>query len=329
MKKLILIGIIAILIASAGLVLAQGGGKGKSSIEWCLLTLPSGKEIKIPCKIAEHLPPGLPITIVAKIIDSCPYIIDESGNYVLAKDLEATDYCIRIRPPKGEYSISNVSLNCRGYKIIGPGITGSWSNFGIRIENGYNTVVKNCQVSDFDSGIGTSEARYIDIVDNIVENTRSGIGVGRDSNHRIIGNIVRNNSQKGISLGFGSDDALVQANKVHDNSIGIFLDGVACEDNKIAYNVVFNNKVGIKFGRGDSVPWWASYEGNEVEGNYVCGNTSYDFWCSCVEEKTGVCLMYYPVIDNGGNICNNPNDCAISCLACEWASLTRWFEGIE
>lgn len=315
MKKIILIGIIVILIVSAGLVLAQGGGKEKSPIEWCILIPPSGIEIKVPCKIAEKLPPDLPIT-VGKIIDSCPYEINSSGHYILTKDLEATDYCIWIRPPEGEYRLSDVTLDCRGHQIIGSGITDiTDGNFGILIYGGDDITVKNCQVLNFYYGIQTIDAWNIDIMDNIIENTNFGIFLTEDYQNRIVGNTVKKSSQ-GIVVYFGSGYASVQNNEVYDNEVGIFVD-IHCQNNLISENKVFYNSIGIKFSHSTYPPYPYGYEGNEVKDNDVCGNTSYDFWCSCLREEEGICSQYYPVVDGGGNACTTPDNCAISCSPCE------------
>jgi len=313
MKKIVLIGIIVILIASAGLVLAQNGGKGKSSIEWCILILPSGKEVKIPCKVAEHLPPGLPIT-VAKIIDSCPYTITESGMYFLASNLNLTtgDYCIWV-------ASSDVILDCKDHQITGLGQgRGIYINFPYPSEN---ITVKNCLISNFISGISWIEVNKVNISNNILENNQWGIGMNRTSFNNISNNTIMKNTY-GITLGGeGSDYNNISSNLIYNNTYGIRLYGYAI-DNTFSDNTLLNNSIGMKF---DIKYFWSSYyqecrcqmENNIIENNYACEN-EIDFSCShdwggCIPDSY---VSPPPIIDGDGNVCDNPNGCAITCLDC-------------
>ncbi len=147
-------------------------------------------------------------------ISSCQ-IITSSGSYILTQDIYASDTCLRI-------GADNVTLDCDGHKVIGPGvesnkigIAGGWGVPGSAV----NSVVKNCIVQNFTRGIsfdGGTGANS-NLINNTLLSNKYGTFFGN-----IFGSAYNNSYINNTEVGFyGSSGGISKGNKFLGNKYEI------------------------------------------------------------------------------------------------------------
>src|SRR3989344_5364611 len=81
------------------------------------------------------------------VVPACGFVIDKPGVFVLDKDLGTIgENCVLIRVN----STQAAWLDCKGHKITGHLKAG----IGVSVASSSNVVVQNCEVSNFNTGIG-------------------------------------------------------------------------------------------------------------------------------------------------------------------------------
>ena len=103
--------------------------------------------------------------------------------------------------------VDNITLDCNFHKITGLG-----SGMGINLYNLDDIEVKNCDISNFITGIGMWDTRRSYIKDNILKDNYRGISMGNysadpgsTSGNYLINNNLSNNEYAGINLDQGAD----------------------------------------------------------------------------------------------------------------------------
>jgi parallel beta-helix repeat protein len=113
---------------------------------------------------------------------------------------------------------SGVTLDCAGHTITGS--TKSAAKYGILVDSGTNTTVKNCRVTGF----------------------RRGIRLYAGQGNQVTGNETFANHDYGIELAGGSMSNLIASNNVHDNrDEGIHV-GAGAHNNEVRQNTLTKNK---------------------------------------------------------------------------------------
>lgn len=127
-------------------------------------------------------------------------------------------------PGHGLYVASEVTLDCRGRVMRGPG--GRAEQFGIYLAQGTTgATVKNCEVTGFLRGIRLKGAHHNRLIDNQVHHngdsashTGYGIDVAGGSTANVLqGNRVHDNADEGIHVGTGSHHNTLISNQVYAN----------------------------------------------------------------------------------------------------------------
>lgn len=117
---------------------------------------------------------------------------------------------------------SNITLDCKGYTITGQG-----AGIGITIANKMGVVVKNCEVSQFESGIEVTESYNITIINNNI--TDNGLNPMDFS---------------GIDL-VNTHNSTVQDNNISGNEYGLY--AFSSNSNTIKNNILEGNSyTGVK-----------------------------------------------------------------------------------
>jgi parallel beta-helix repeat protein len=110
----------------------------------------------------------------------------------------------------------NVVLDCNGATINGDG-----SGIGI-YNNGFdNVILKNCNIKNYEFGIGTVHSSYNTITSNNISNNSYGIDMEYSSNNTLNSNNIHSNSLYGIYMVYSSGNAL--NNKIKNNGYGVSL----------------------------------------------------------------------------------------------------------
>ena len=127
-----------------------------------------------------------------------------------------------------------------------------------------NCTIVGCFCCCDHHGINLENTTNVHINNNLLCNTRNGIGLFSSSNNTLSGNTA-NNNDKGISLSHSSDFNTLSGNTVNNNDKGIEL--FASSNNTLSRNTAKNNNFGI------DVDHWSNnntLSGNTVENN-SCG----------------------------------------------------------
>lgn len=151
-------------------------------------------------------------------------------------------------------SASNVTLDCAGHLVVGPGESGF--NGGIETAGGNSRVtVKRCRVTGFEvngifGGGGASDSRYEANV--VYGNGNHGMHLDVGTRYVVVDNVSRANGAIGIVL-TGAADSWIVHNTVQDNSnwAGIaLLEG--SHDNHVANNTALRNSIGLLVDNGSN-----------------------------------------------------------------------------
>jgi len=192
----------------------------------------------------------------------CP-TIDAPGTYVVGVTPPVDDI------PEGcgvEIAASDVILDCNGNTLDGPG-----SGAGVSV-NGYDRVtVKNCDITEFETGIRIQNSNNNEILDNNLHGNggfTSGIYLLLSDSNLISGNEIWSNGDHGIHLD-GSSHNTIDDNNVSDHTHGIFMN-LLCDSPCILsnYNTITNNWI---FENGYGISMYSSSH-NTIDKNEINDN---------------------------------------------------------
>jgi len=214
-------------------------------------------------------------------IDSCMNLNNANETYLLNTSIlgnQSSNNCILI-------NADNITLDCNGSAIVGYG----FDKFGIRVvPNQKNIIIRNCQITNYSSGISISSSENIILLNNtiygnlghgilvsslssnisifnntIYNNSLYGIYLYSSSNNFITGNEIFNNSYFGIRLNYESSNNLITDNFVHGNLRHGFYLSVDSTNNSIYENFAYQN---LEYGILISSP------NNVIDNNIVYEN---------------------------------------------------------
>jgi len=186
---------------------------------------------------------------------SCGDPLDqENMTYYLNNSVNSTGTCFTI-------SENNVTLDCQGFSI-----TGNGSGNGIE-NSGYNfTTIRNCNLTNFTTGIYLDSSHYSNISSNDVYNNSWNSLGGYDWSYSLVG--------YGIRIEYGSD-AIISNNNVHDNNWSSLGYGLL-----ISYNpdsVISNNNVNSNLGLSVYGISPEFSPNSIISSNYVNNNFGLDY----------------------------------------------------
>jgi parallel beta-helix repeat protein len=140
-----------------------------------------------------------------------------------------------------EIAVSGITLDCNGYSIIGAG-----SGYGIYLHDKTNVTVKNCNISNFSTGIYLSGLSFYNTIsDNKVFMNDQGLFILADQfspqfpNNNISNNEIYSNA-RGVEL-FNSSSNQLTGNHIFDNTgTGLLLN--TSPANYLRNNIISNNQ---------------------------------------------------------------------------------------
>jgi parallel beta-helix repeat protein len=171
------------------------------------------------------------------------------------------------------------ALDCNGHTIRGRSDPADPTD-GISADGASNVSIRNCTVKNFDTGIRLVNATNAFVKDNYTENNSTyGIEITRDSTGALIeGNHVLNNGDEGIHISgpFGRDsDHSILGNEIRDNATeGIYMLG--SDGNIVAGNDIANH--------GAAGIYATDHNGDVAEGNVIEANT---LWNDRIQLESG------------------------------------------
>lgn len=222
----------------------------------------------------------------------------------------------------------NVTLDCAGYNITGPGLAYSkYEGMGIYTSHS-NVTIENCNINGFDKGIDLEvQADNNTITNNNVSSNWEGIYLDTNSiNNSIVDNNVNSNGYLGIGLYTGLNN-IVSDNDIGSNGYGIWLQYYSNNntliDNNISssfqygiyltssanntiYNNFLNNSVNVQLDPASAPNFWNATQtmgknivgGSKLGGNYWVGFS--DSQSSCNPQSNGFCNSSYAI--NSSNV---------------------------
>jgi parallel beta-helix repeat protein len=111
----------------------------------------------------------------------------------------------------------NVVLDCNGATINGDG-----SGIGI-YNNGFdNVILKNCNIKNYEFGIGAVHSSYSTVTSNNISSNSYGIDMEYSSNNTLNSNNIYGNNLYGVYMAYSSGNAL-NNNKIKNNRYGVSL----------------------------------------------------------------------------------------------------------
>ncbi len=210
-------------------------------------------------------------TVSAASITSCTNITN-SGEYVLANDIDASGYtyCINI-------SASNVILDCQGHEIYKGGSDAHLIYFEGGVRN--NITIRNCILNETDWGIKAYDlvgSNWL-IENNVFKNIDYGFyNDANISNLSIINNTFYNNRMYGIAYCGG------------DNH---------CENVYIANNKVYCEYSGCGYGGISGTGINVTIENNYVENISSCTDGGIAYFCKDIAHCGNARIINNTVID--------------------------------
>jgi len=188
---------------------------------------------------------------------------------------------------------SGVTLDCDS-----AGLRGDGSGDGVKIDSVSGVTVKNCNILEFDNGIGIYFSSDITLRSDKAKFNSDGVDANDSSDLTITGSFMQDNSNDGVNLdhvssstvqnsrlerngddGFQCDDGCtfvtVQNNQVNSNtSDGIEFEESGNSNNFILNNVAKNNCAGggCSSDEGSGIVLEGDVTFTEVSGNQVNGN---------------------------------------------------------
>lgn len=174
-----------------------------------------------------------------------------------------------------EIAASNITLDCAGHSITGPG-----TGYGIYVSRKTNVAVKNCNISNFATGIyllfSDSNNNLLD--NNISSSQMSGITLRASSLNNVQGNTLISNNPYGILL---ERDYDTHGNPIYSNNNSIIENNVSfsrfgIDANNSQQNTISDNTV-------SNITEWAitgSGSLHQIERNIITDSHGglYIFW---------------------------------------------------
>ncbi|RLI99052.1 MAG: hypothetical protein DRP06_04295, partial [Candidatus Aenigmatarchaeota archaeon] len=220
--------------------------------------------------------------------------IGSSGYYNLTGNVSSNGTCFTIKA-------HNVTLDCKGYKIIG-----NTSGYGINITNYNNVTIKNCIVMNFSVGVNLYSSLNNILTNNTINNSSQyGIRLISSSNNTLINNTVSNNNE-GILIQSSFSNTITN-NLIVNNSYGVYLNSSSIN---LIYNNLFNNTNNFNFISNDTNYWNTTNQtgtriysnGNRIGGNYYTNSAGNGYSDTCVDSnKDGFCDIPYNLTGDGNN----------------------------
>jgi parallel beta-helix repeat protein len=189
-------------------------------------------------------------------------------------------------------SIKNSTLDCKGKEIDSNDVT---NTFGVYMRiNTRNNTLKNCNISDFDTGIKLQNSYNNTIIKNVIYSNTNNIDFSYsvnntisdnnltqtpqenvylwDSDKNIIeNNIISESDNDGISFTAGSDENIMRNNTVINVNHGICITGGTSNkfyNNTIKWTTQMSNSRGFNLAGGSSI-----IENNTVSGVDAWGSS--------------------------------------------------------
>ena len=239
--------------------------------------------------------------------------IDESGEYVLAGDIqnESAWTCLSVQS-------SDVTIDGNGHTVDGVDMNGT----GIGGEASENVTVRDVTVTGFGTGVATGALGQVTILDSRIE--RNGLGVHVElegAMAHVEDSVIANNSDHGVFVDTGS--ATIVDSKLVDNGAagvkGILLADVTLRDNLIA-----GNAKGVHMGETTLVSENNTIRDNAQVGIYsLSGATS----TNDLVEGNGVGIHGYSDTTLMGTVVRNNTGHGV--LLTPQSSIDGWFARIN
>lgn len=224
-----------------------------------------------------------PLGQVSIDVDDCADLTTAGAVYKLNQSVTSPGNCFTMF-----LGADNITLDCQGYSITGDG-TGD----GVHFQDVSGTVVKNCIIENYITGIYAGNAPSSQIINNTL--TGNGEGIFADGeNNSIKDNTISGSTIRGIRI-HGEYNNITGNTVENGTSYGIYVDigGCSCGD-IISGNIIKNNSgVGLTLRTYDFIASnnEVSYGGSHgisilsgfyglVENNSVIGNAASGIVCS-------------------------------------------------
>lgn len=178
----------------------------------------------------------------------------------------------------------NVTLDCAGHTITGPGRLAGLP--GIELFQRTGVTVKNCVLRDFNDAFRVGESDGNTFTNNTMSHLRQGFTLNQSDNNVLAGNTVTDaNDFFGISLGSSHGNTLTN-NTVTDSSLGFYI--INSDNNILTGNTALGNS-----GSGFDVK---NSDSNVLANNVADGNqqSGYVVWV----DSTGNALSQNLASDN-------------------------------
>ena len=167
--------------------------------------------------VCETQVPGPSTTGTLTITESTTLIQNHDGNIVIGAD--------------------NVTLDCAGHTITGPGRLAGLP--GIELFQRTGVTVKNCVLRDFNDAFRVGESDGNTFTNNTMSHLRQGFTLNQSDNNVLDGNTVTDaNDFFGISLGSSHGNTLTN-NTVTDSSLGFYI--INSDNNILTGNTALRN----------------------------------------------------------------------------------------
>ena len=171
----------------------------------------------------------------AATISDCQ-AITVPDTYTLTADLSGVppgEVCFRI-----DASASGATLDCQGHIITNGG------SIAILLNGANNTVVKNCQISNYQYGIYLNKSNYDNITNVILSSTTYGFYLDSSSYNTFTKNIAHDNYNNGFYVAGGASNNLTD-NLGYDNYNGdLYVNGNGMSGSISVSNLTLTNPTG-------------------------------------------------------------------------------------
>lgn len=165
-----------------------------------------------------------------------------SGTWTLVSDLDCSIWLTH-----GLDLQSFASLNCNGFKIIGPDLLQpngtTTGRYGLRIDEKQDVTVTNCHIKGYERGVNISESTNVSITGgSSKKNTKYGYNIGVNSGGVTLDGVQAiNNGDEGIHMGgpFVSQNTVKNSLAYLNWQEGVYLhkaNGVLLMDTQISDN---------------------------------------------------------------------------------------------
>ena len=235
-------------------------------------------------------------------IENCQKLTGAGETYLLTKDITgASSTCMVIEA-------DDITLDCQGHWING---TGESYTQGVLNEGHDRVIVKDCKVSNFESGFywkeGAGNGKFLnnlaqnnnyqgielefncsnnELIENTVLNNGVGVAIMYGSNkNKLIRNTASENGDSGIYTASSSENSLIE-NHGSGNAFGVYLDSPS-DNNVVTGNTFSNGDAGLVISGADNnqvsgndfsnhergiVIEWGSHD-NQLSGNTASSNS--------------------------------------------------------